>query len=88
MIPVLDPDPKLDFQLIVITRKIYNTSNYYLHCKGHYIYHLQSWAAYHLLGFEDEDLGSSPGRWAATVANYCPSRSWELHQLLSSKPSE
>ena len=26
------------------------------------------------LGFEDEDLGSSPGWWASTVATYCPSR--------------
>ena len=31
---------------------------------------LQSGAAYHLLGFEDESLGSSPGWWAATVATY------------------
>ena len=35
---------------------------------------LQSGAAYHLLGFEDEDLGCSPGWWATTVATYCPSR--------------
>ena len=35
---------------------------------------LQSGAAYHSLGFEDDNLGSSPGWWAATVATYCPSR--------------
>ena len=35
---------------------------------------LQRGAAYHSLGFEDKNLGSSPGWWAATVATYCPSR--------------
>ena len=35
---------------------------------------VQSGAAYHSLGFEDENLGSSPGWWAATAASYCPSR--------------
>ena len=49
---------------------------------------VQSWAANHSLGFEDEDLGSSPGWWAPTVATYCPSRPWELHKVLSSKPCE
>ena len=49
---------------------------------------LQSGAAYHSLGFEDENLGSSPGWWAATVATYCPSRPGELPKLLSSKPCE
>ena len=37
-------------------------------------------------GFEDEDLGSSPGWWAATVATYCPSRPGELPKFLSTKP--
>ena len=36
--------------------------------------HVQSGASDRSLGFEDEDLGSSPGWWAATVSNYCPSR--------------
>ena len=40
--------------------------------------HIQSGAAYHSPGFEDENLGSSPGCWAATVATYCPSRPEEL----------
>ena len=35
------------------------------------------WASSHSQGFEDEDLGSSPGWWAATVATYCPSRPGE-----------
>ena len=34
--------------------------------------HSTEWAAYHLLGFEDENLGSSHGWWAATVATHCP----------------
>ena len=38
----------------------------------------QSWASDRSLGFEDEDLGSSPGWWPATVATYCPSRPGEL----------
>ena len=42
----------------------------------------------HSLGFEDEDLGSSPVWWAATVATYCPSRLGELCKFLSSKPCE
>ena len=50
--------------------------------------HIQSGTARHLLGFEDEDLGSSPGWWAATVATYCPSRTGELQKFLSSKPCE
>ena len=41
-----------------------------------------------MLGFEDEDLGSSPGWWAATVASYCLNRLVELPKCLSSKPSE
>ena len=49
---------------------------------------LQSGAARHSLGFEDEDLESSPGWWAATVATYCPSRPGELPKFLSSKPCE
>ena len=51
-------------------------------------YYIQSGAAYHSLGFEDENLGSSPGWWAATVATYCPSRSVELPKFLSLKPCE
>ena len=43
---------------------------------------IQSGASYHSLGFEDEDLGSSPGWWAATVAIYCPSRPGETLQIL------
>ena len=50
----------------------------YIHC----------WASRHSLGFEDEDLGSSPGWWAATVATYCPRRPVELPKFLSSKPWE
>ena len=33
--------------------------------------------AYHSLGYEDENLESSLGWWAATVATYCPSRTAE-----------
>ena len=36
--------------------------------------YLQSGPATHLIGFEDENLGCSPGWWAATVATYCLSR--------------
>ena len=35
---------------------------------------IHCWASPYSLGFEDEDLGSSLGWWAATVATYCPSR--------------
>ena len=49
---------------------------------------LHCWASRHTLGFEDEDLGSSPGWWAASLATYCPSRPGELPKLLSSKPCE
>ena len=49
---------------------------------------VQSGAAGHSLGSEDEDLGSSPSWWAATVAIYCPSRPGELPKSSSSKPSE
>ena len=51
-------------------------------------FELQSGAAYHSLGFEDKNLGSSPCWWAATVATYCPSRPGELPKFLSSKPCE
>ena len=34
------------------------------------VWRIQSGAVYHSLGFEDEDLGSSPGWWAATAATY------------------
>ena len=51
-------------------------------------FNIQSGAADHSLGFEDEDLRSSPGWWAATVATYCPSRPGELLKSSSSKPSE
>ena len=37
-------------------------------------YTVHCWASRHSLGFEDEDLGCSPGWWAATVAMYCPSK--------------
>ena len=46
---------------------------------------VQSGAAYHSLGFEDENFWSFPGWWAATVATYCPSRMGELPKFLSSK---
>ena len=49
---------------------------------------IHCWASRHSLDFEDEDLGSSPGWWAATVATYCPSRPRELPKFLSSKPCE
>ena len=49
---------------------------------------VQCGASGHSLGFEDEDLGSSPGWLAATVATYCPNRPGELSKFLSSKPSE
>ena len=39
-------------------------------------------------GFEDENLGSSPGWWAATVATYCPSRPGEHPKSSSSKPHD
>ena len=35
---------------------------------------IQSGASDRSLGFEDENLASFPGRWAAIVATYCPSR--------------
>ena len=49
---------------------------------------IQSRATYHLLGFVDENLGSYPAWWAATVATFCPSRLGELPRFLSSKPSD
>ena len=54
----------------------------------HHVTALQSGAAYHSLGFEDENLGSFPAWWVATVATYCPSRPGELLKFLSSKPCE
>ena len=45
---------------------------------------LHCWASHHLPNFEDEDLGSSPGWWAATVATNCPNRP----KLVSSNPCE
>ena len=65
-----------------------------LRCNEHHLFikknpiYIQSGAAGHSLGFEDEDLGSSPGWWAASVAIYCPSRPGELPKSSSSKPSE
>ena len=53
-----------------------------------HFYHLHCGAACYSLGFEDDDLGSSPGWWVASVATYCPSRPGELPKLLSSKPFE
>ena len=38
--------------------------------------------------FENEDLGSFPSWWAATVATYCPNRHGELPKFLSSKPCD
>ena len=51
-------------------------------------YTVQRYSSSHSQGFKEENLGNSPGWWAATVANYCPSRPGELPQLLSSKPCE
>ena len=48
--------------------------------------HIQSEAARHLQGFEDKNMGSSPGLRAATVATYCPSRPGELPTFLLTKP--
>ena len=61
-----------------------------IHLGSLYIFHRleQAGASDHSLGFEDENFGSSPGWWAATVATYCPSRSGELPKFLSSKPCE
>ena len=59
-----------------------NLAGMFLHSSVH------RWASRHSLGFEDENLGSSPSWWAATVATYCPSRLGELPKLLSSKSSE
>ena len=50
--------------------------------------YVQSGAAYRSLGFEDGNLGSSPGWWASTVASYCPSRPAILPKFLSSKPCD
>ena len=49
---------------------------------------LQSGTAYRSLGFEDENLGSSPGWWVAIVTTYYPSRLGELPKFLSSKLCE
>ena len=38
------------------------------------------------LGWVDLDLGSSPGRWAATVATYCPGRVVEHPKSKSTQP--
>ena len=46
----------------------------------------KSGASNRSLGFEDEDLGSSPCWWAATLATYCPSKVVE-HPSKSTKPS-
>ena len=35
---------------------------------------IQRVSSSHSQNFKDEDFGNSPGLWAATVANYCPSR--------------
>ena len=58
--------------------------NYLTYSKSY----LQSGAARHSQGFEDKNLGSSPGWWAATVATYCPSSPGELPKFLTSKPCE
>ena len=42
-----------------------NLAGMFLHSSVH------RWASRHSLGFEDENLGSSPSWWAATVATYC-----------------
>ena len=44
--------------------------------------YVQSGASGRSLGFEDDDLGSSPGWWAATVATYYPSRPGGATQIL------
>ena len=67
---------------------IVNFSSRAIFLRNPLFHDVQSGAAYHSLGFEDEDLGSSLGWWAATVATYCPSRPGELPKFLSSKPCE
>ena len=42
---------------------------------------LHCWASHHSQCFEDEDLGSSPGWWAATAATYCPSAPKHYREL-------
>ena len=65
-----------ELEMRKIAQKKYNDAN------------VQSGASDHSLGFEDEDLGSSRGWWAATVATYCQSSPGELPKILSSKPCE
>ena len=45
---------------------------------GRKISEIQRYAPIHSQGFKDEDLGSSPGWWAASVGTYCPSRPSQL----------
>ena len=49
---------------------------------------LQRFLSSHSEGFKDEDLGNSPGWWAATLATYCPSRLGELAQKTITKHGE
>ena len=47
---------------------------------------IQSWASYLLQGFEDNVMGSSPGRLADTVITYCPGRPSKLTWKKITKP--
>ena len=49
---------------------------------------VQSGAAYHSQGFEDDNLGSSPGLLGQSVATVAAHQPGELPKFSSSKPSE
>ena len=63
--------PKKPSGMYRATRQI--ESYILLTTKQKFCHSIHCWASCHSLGFEDEDLGSSPGWLAATVATYCPS---------------
>ena len=69
----------------VLERNVVAVSRYLVHIEQESVH---CWASRYSLGFEDEDLGTSPGWWATSVATYCPSRQGELPKFLSSKPCE
>ena len=46
------------------------------------------WGCHSFARFKDVDLGSFPGRWAASVATYCPSTPSQLAKIITSKPSK
>ena len=49
---------------------------------------LQCYSYSHSQGFKDDDLGNSPGWWAATVVTYCPGRPLQLTQKNITKHGE